>query len=60
MQICEATLKLGGGMTHSVVKEVTPAEILVLRSIHGSDSVVDVRHIHGKDVVEPVSFEYWA
>ena len=44
MQTCSITLRLGGSLLHTVQKiGVTPAEILVLQNIHGSDAVVDVR-----------------
>lgn len=43
MQLCSATVRLGGLLTSTVhLVGVTPAEIIVLQSIHGSDSVVDI------------------
>ena len=43
MQECNITLRLNGSLQHTVLKErVTPAEIQVLRSLHGQDAVVDV------------------
>jgi hypothetical protein len=44
MQLANIVLRLGGSVLHTVPKDkVTPAEILVLQRIHGSDAVVDVR-----------------
>lgn len=44
MQLCNLTLRLGGSPLHTVPKTgVTPAEILVLQHIHGSDAVIDIR-----------------
>lgn len=44
MQLSNITLRLGGSMLHTVpIANATPAEILVLRRIHGDDAVVDVR-----------------
>lgn len=44
MQLSNLTLRLGGSMLHTVPKiNCTPAEILVLRALHGDDAVVDVR-----------------
>lgn len=43
MQECTITLRLNGSLLHTVQKErVTPAEIVVLRALHGQDAVVDV------------------
>lgn len=44
MQKCTVTVRLAGSLNNTVVKQnVTPAEILILRHIHGSDAVVDIR-----------------
>ena len=44
MQLCNLTLRLGGSMLHTVpVVAATPAEILVLKRIHGDDAVVNIR-----------------
>ena len=44
MQLCTIELCLGGSPINTVVKSgVTPAEILVLQYIHGSDAVRNVR-----------------
>jgi hypothetical protein len=44
MQRCIATVRLGGNMKSTVVKQgVSPAEVLVLRRIHGDDAVVDFK-----------------
>ncbi len=46
MQECNVTVRLGGSMTSTVpLTNVTPAEILVLRRVHGEDSVIDIRPI---------------
>jgi hypothetical protein len=43
MQVCSATVRLGGLLTQTVFKEgLTPAEVIVLRGIHGDDSVVGI------------------
>ena len=43
MQECNITLRLNGSLQHTIAKEhVTPAEIQVLRALHGQDAVVDV------------------
>lgn len=44
MQVCSATVRLGGLLTQTVFKEgLTPAEVIVLRGIHGDDSVVGIK-----------------
>jgi len=44
MQLSDIDLRLGGAVTSVVPKQdVTPAEILILREIHGADSVVNIR-----------------
>lgn len=44
MQLSNVMLRLGGSLLHTVQKtNVTPAEILVLQHIHGTDAVVDIR-----------------
>lgn len=44
MQLCNLTLRLGGSLLHTVPKvNTTPAEILILRKIHGDDACVDIR-----------------
>jgi hypothetical protein len=43
MQECTITLRLGGSLLHTVEKDrVTPAEIQVLRYLHGPDAVVNI------------------
>ena len=43
MQLCTATVRLGGLITNTVhLAETTPAEILVLQAIHGRDAVTDI------------------
>lgn len=43
MQLHNVTVRLGGSLNNTVPKfRVTAAEVLVLRHIHGDDSVVDV------------------
>jgi hypothetical protein len=44
MQLSNVMVRLGGLLTNTVPKVgVTPAEILILRHIHGQESVVDIR-----------------
>lgn len=44
MQLCDLTLRHGGSLLSSVPKtNVTPAEILILQALHGSDACVDIR-----------------
>ncbi|API60535.1 hypothetical protein BSL82_15630 [Tardibacter chloracetimidivorans] len=43
MQLCNVEVRLGDSAGHTVRKsDVTPAEILVLRAIHGESAVVDI------------------
>jgi len=43
MQLCDATVRLGGSVGHTVEKvNLTPAEIAVLRRIHGTDAVLNI------------------
>jgi hypothetical protein len=43
MQECTINLRLGGSLLHTVQKDrVTPAEIQVLRALHGPDAVTDI------------------
>jgi hypothetical protein len=49
MQRCTATIRLAGDMKNTVVRHgLSPAEVLVLRHIHGNDAVVDFK-IDGDD-----------
>lgn len=44
MQLCNLTVRLGGSQLNTVPKlNATPAEILILRALHGDDAVVDIR-----------------
>jgi hypothetical protein len=44
MQTASCHVRLGGDVQNTVFKqEVTPAEILLLRGIHGQDAVVDIQ-----------------
>lgn len=44
MELCDIELRLAGNLQHVVPKQdVTPAEILILREIHGPDAVVNIR-----------------
>lgn len=44
MQLCNATVRHGGSLLHTVHKTgITPGEILILKHIHGQDAVVDIR-----------------
>lgn len=43
MQLCNVEVRLGDSAGHTVRKtDVTPAEILVLRAIHGDSAVSDI------------------
>lgn len=47
MQRCSITLRLSGDPGNTIYKnEVTPAEIVLLRAIHGADAVIDVKPTH--------------
>lgn len=57
MQIGSCIVRLGGDLGNSVFKQgVTPAEIVVLQSIHGADAVLDIkqtgndRRAHGEEL----------
>lgn len=44
MQLCNLTLRHGGSLTSTVMMtNVTPAEILILKRIHGDDATVEIR-----------------
>jgi hypothetical protein len=44
MELCSATIRLSGSLTNTVFKtHITPAEVLILQSIHGEDAVVDCK-----------------
>lgn len=44
MQLGRCIVRLGGDLNNSVLKQpVTPAEIIVLRAIHGDDAVLKIR-----------------
>jgi hypothetical protein len=43
MELCNATVRLGGSVGHTVEKvDLTPPEIAVLRRIHGQDAVINI------------------
>ena len=43
MQECSVMVRLGGSLNHTVpLPVVTPAQIQILRAIHGQDAVVDI------------------
>lgn len=51
MQICNCTVALGGDMAMVVVKErVTVPELMILRAVHGEDSVRNIDVIENADV----------
>lgn len=57
MQICSATVRLSGSMNNTVHKsDLTPAEIVVLQTLHGTDAVIDV--IHERDERRSHTEEY--
>ena len=44
MEIGSCQVRIGGDVQNTVKKEnITPAEILVLKRLHGDDSIIDVR-----------------
>ena len=44
MQLYDCKVRLNGSVANEVVKhEITAAEIMVLRALHGEDSVVDIK-----------------
>jgi hypothetical protein len=58
MERANCIVRLGGLLTNTVPKAgVTPAEVLLLRSIHGDDAVVDIRPT-GEDPKVRVDQEY--
>lgn len=45
MQRCHVTVRLGGDILSTVIRtNVSPAEIAILRHIHGDDAVLFMRH----------------
>lgn len=43
MQKCSATIRLGGSLLHTVRKhKISPAEVVVLRAVHGDDAVAEM------------------
>lgn len=47
MELCNATVRLGGSVGHTVEKvHLTPPEIAVLRQIHGQDAVINIAIVH--------------
>lgn len=58
MQAYKAMVNINGSHSHQVVKsKLTAAEILVLRAIHGQDSVRDIKPMMAKG--EPVHATIW-
>jgi len=44
MQLCDCEVRLGDSAGHTVLKtDVTPAEIIVLRAIHGDSAVANIK-----------------
>lgn len=44
MQLYQAEVRLGGSMTNTVIKkELSAAEVIVLRNIHGAESVMAIK-----------------
>lgn len=65
MQLANVIVRLGGDLNNTVPRRgVTPAEILVLKHIHGSDAVVDVmpagddRKLRHEEVFARLSAKY--
>lgn len=58
MEVCSCEVRLGGNRNNTVVKpQVTPAEILCLKAIHGDDAVVNVDS-SGHDDKRPHATEF--
>lgn len=52
MQICSVMVRIAGSLLQTVPKpRVTPAEILILQHIHGSDAVVDIRPVEFDETI---------
>jgi hypothetical protein len=48
MQKCNCVVRLGGSLLHTVQKtDITPAEVVLLRRIHGNDAVVEFERARG-------------
>src|SRR5215467_14558536 len=48
MEVCDVIVKLGGDLRNEVpVSKVTPAELIMLRAIHGGAETVSVQQITG-------------
>lgn len=49
MEICEVEVRLSGSLLNTVIKrDVTPAEVMILRAMHGSDSIINPK-VTGKE-----------
>jgi hypothetical protein len=58
MQLASLTLRIAGSLLHTTpMLDVTPAEILVLQSIHGSDAVTDVRYLRDERIQDAADYE---
>lgn len=58
MQLANIMVRLGGSLLNTVhVANASPAEIIVLRAIHGDDSVTDVRPTEFKPTRHDAEFE---
>lgn len=46
MKLYTAKVRLSGSLLNEVIKHnLTPAEIVLLRALHGDDAVVDIEHV---------------
>lgn len=43
MEYAQVTVRLAGSLLNTVTKEVSAPEIVILKSLHGSDSIVDIK-----------------
>lgn len=58
MQYCDCEVRLSGSLLNTVPKQnVSVPEILVLRAIHGPDSVVNIRKVRVGKVSHPAEFD---
>lgn len=58
MQICDADVRIGDSNNHVVPKQdLTPAEILVLREIHGPAAVINIRPTGSENRNHQAEFE---
>jgi hypothetical protein len=57
MQTANVEILINGDMLNTVPKRITAAEVPILRSIHGNDSIVRFREFEDSDVKESEEIE---